>query len=125
MELVQNRNQRKYLSRFRTGSHQLRVETGRWTFPKTKYEDRTCIYCDSGHVDTELHCITQCKLTETDRNIFYTNLCQLDNRFHLLNNEQKMAYILCPTNALRIKLSNNFLKLLVKARSQVDQEKNI
>ena len=123
VDLVRNRNQRHFLTRFRVSSHNLRVETGRWTFPKTRYEDRLCVYCDSGKVDSELHSITECKLTELNRSSFYTILGKFDSNFHMLNNEHKLAHILCPIDSVRAKLSNKYLELLVQTRALVDQGK--
>ena len=125
IDLVQNRNQRSFLSRFRTGSHCLRVETGRWTFPKTQLEERTCLYCNSGEIDTEFHCITQCKLNEKNRIAFYNILCTFDSSFLLLNDDQKLKKILCPIDPVRAKLSNKYLSLLVKTRTWIDQGKPI
>ena len=121
IELVQNLNQRSFLTRFRISSHRLRIETGRWTFPKTAYEDRICLYCSSGEVDSEIHCITQCQLTEKNGNSLYNILCNIDSTFINLSNEQKVAYLLCPVGSLRVKLCNKFLGLVVKTRACVDQ----
>ena len=52
---VPNRNQRAWLSRFRTSAHNFRVESGRHTSPVTPLSKRVCVYCDSGDIDTELH----------------------------------------------------------------------
>ena len=125
IDLVCNRNQRSFLSRFRVGSHRLRVETGRWTFPKIDFEDRTCLYCDSGVIDDEVHFITQCKLTESNRNSFYSILSKFDGSFFLLNDADKLKYILCPIDSVRAKLSNKYLSLLVKTRTYIDQCKPI
>ena len=89
IELIKNRNQRSFLTRFRVSSHRLRVETGRWTFPKTPFEERICVYCDRGEVDNELHCITKCKLTEANRHSLYTIIGGFDSSFSLLNNDQQ------------------------------------
>ena len=121
MELVHNRNQRSFLTRFRVSSHRLRVETGRWTVPKTAYENRICVYCSSGSVDSELHCITQCQLTEQNRNSLYNIIGNIDNTFVNLSNEQKLAYLLCPVDSLRAKFCNKYLGLVVKTRAFVDQ----
>ena len=123
--MVKNRNQRHFLTRFRVSSHHLRVETGRWTFPKTEFENRICLYCDSEDIDTELHCITQCKLTESNRNRFYNILCSMDHSFLSMNNEIKLIHILCPTDPVRAKLSNKYLELIVKTRALVDQGKPV
>ena len=49
----------------------------------------------------------------------------LDNSFHLLNIEDRVKYILCPVDALRAKLSNNYLRLLVLTRTLAEQGKSI
>ena len=101
------------------------METGRWTFPKTPFEERICLYCDSGKVDTELHCITECHLIESNRTSLYKILDGIDDRFLTLNNEQKLLYLLCPVNAQVAKLSNKYLGQIVKARDYMDQGKPI
>jgi hypothetical protein len=35
------------------GSHHLRCETDRWRVPKEFWEERTCIFCNKGVVETE------------------------------------------------------------------------
>ena len=125
IELIRNRNQRQYLSRFRVGSHNLRVESGRWTFPKTKLEDRKCLYCQSGQIDTEQHFITECSLTQNSRNCFYNILGDRDKNFVSLDNLGKLKYILCPVDSVHAKLSNKYLGLLVKTRDYHDQGKPI
>ena len=64
---VNNRNQRSWLSRFRTSAHQLRVETGRHTSPATPLPERICVYCDSGECDTESHAILFCNTFKLKR----------------------------------------------------------
>ena len=125
IELVRNRNQRCFLTRYRISSHFLRVETGRWTFPKTKFEDRICLYCDSNSVDSELHFITECSLTQHNRGCFYRILESFDTSFKFLNNLDKFKHILCPVDSVRAKLSNKYLGLLEKTRICVDQGKPI
>ena len=46
IDLIRNRNQRCFLTRLRTGSHNLRVELGRHTKPITPFAQRTCLYCN-------------------------------------------------------------------------------
>ena len=41
------------VAQLRTGSHHLRCEMGRWTVPKEVWEERTCIFCNKGVVETE------------------------------------------------------------------------
>ena len=101
------------------------METGRWTFPKTPLEERICVYCDIGKVDTELHSITECKLTEANRQSLYTIIGGFDSSFSVLNNEQKLMYLLCPVSTKLAKLSNKYLGQIVKSRDCIDQGKPI
>ena len=57
---ITNRNQRSWLSRYRTSSHCLRIELGRYTNPVTPLSQRVCLYCTSGACDNEQHFILFC-----------------------------------------------------------------
>jgi hypothetical protein len=57
---VTSRVQLRHLAQLRTGSHQLRVETGRWERPRLPRQERTCLRCDSGAVDDEHHLVFDC-----------------------------------------------------------------
>ena len=48
------------LTRFRTGSHNLRIETGRHCYPKISRERRLCT-CDDG-IQTISHVLLHCRL---------------------------------------------------------------
>ena len=75
---INNRNQRCWLSRYRTSAHSLRVETGRYTSPVTPLSERVCVYCDSGECDTEQHAILSCETFSLKRQCFLgrvTALC--------------------------------------------------
>ena len=53
--------ERILVTRYRTGSHSLAIETGRYTRPLTERKDRLC-KCKTG-VQTVLHCFTECPIT--------------------------------------------------------------
>ena len=75
---VRNRNQRSWLSRYRTSAHNLRIETGRYTSPITPVAQRICVYCESGASDTEQHAILYCKTFQLKRQCFFwTCVCYL------------------------------------------------
>ena len=57
---IKNRNQRHWLSRYRTSAHTLRIETGRYTRPVTPIVERKCIYCEANSIDDEKHFILFC-----------------------------------------------------------------
>lgn len=62
--------QREAFTRLRLMSHNLRIETGRWS--RTPTEQRVCL-CDGVHVQTEQHVLLECSLT-----------VQLRNRYQML-----------------------------------------
>ncbi|KAH9325519.1 hypothetical protein KI387_005697, partial [Taxus chinensis] len=45
------------IAQLRTNSHRLRCETGRWKRPKEKWEERLCVFCLNGAVESEKHFI--------------------------------------------------------------------
>lgn len=59
--------QREAFTRLRLMSHNLRIETGRWS--RTPTEQRVCL-CDGVHVQTEKHVLLECKMTADLRNSY-------------------------------------------------------
>ncbi len=57
---------RKALSRLRTSSHNLLIETGRYN--KTDREKRICKCCKQGVIESEFHFLMQCDLYNLERN---------------------------------------------------------
>ena len=80
---------RTSFSRLRLMSHNLRVETGRWS--RTPAHLRTCP-CDDASVQTEEHVLTACVLTENCRGR-YTMLNF--NNINSLMNENENLFELC------------------------------
>ena len=55
---VADRARRARLAQLRTGSHWLRVETGRWQ--RLELEQRVCPHCDAAAVDDDSHMVFDC-----------------------------------------------------------------
>jgi len=55
------------IAQLRTNSHQLRCETRCWKWPKEVREERVCIFCSSGKVETEKHFILACEAFKDNR----------------------------------------------------------
>lgn len=65
---------RNALSRFRTSSHRLRVETGR--YENIARENRICIFCNMNQVENEYHFLLVCPLyRELRRNFLKSYYC--------------------------------------------------
>ena len=94
---IKNRNQRVWLSRYRTSAHNLRVESGRYTNPVTPALQRTGNYCNSGECDTELHAMLVCETFNQKRQCFLSRMTAFSPSFLSLTVEQQLVTILCPS----------------------------
>jgi hypothetical protein len=59
-----NREIRKCVAKFRTRSHWLEIQRGRFTKPQTERENRLCKKCNLGLVEDEVHVVFVCPLYE-------------------------------------------------------------
>jgi len=56
-----------FIAQLKTNYHQLCCETGCWKRPKEVWEERVCIFCSSGKVETEKHFILECEAFKDNR----------------------------------------------------------
>ena len=63
---------RKIITRWRLSSHKLRIETGRYTIPKTDLEIRLCKICQK--IEDEEHAIYECRAHDTIRQKYENKL---------------------------------------------------
>ena len=117
---VLNRNQRAWLSRYRTSAHSLRVESGRYTYPVTPLSQRVCVYCDSGECDTEQHIILQCNIFKLKRQCVITSVTALCPAFSSLTTEQQLSTILCPATTELAKCVSKYLGIISNVRREID-----
>ena len=57
---IRNPEHRRVASKFRIGNHNLKIETGRFTIPKTPEELRICDHCNLNSVENEMHILFHC-----------------------------------------------------------------
>ena len=117
---ILNRNQRAWLSRYRTSAHNLRIESGRHTFPITPISQRVCVYCDSGKCDTEQHAILECNTFKLKIQCFLARVTAFCPVFPGLTVEQQLATILCPATTDLAKCVSKFLGILTNIRKEID-----
>jgi hypothetical protein len=48
------------ITKIRTNCHELHNETGRWSIPKTPWDERVCHLCDTKNVEYEKHFLLDC-----------------------------------------------------------------
>ena len=123
LTLVRNRNQRKFLTRFRLSASNLDIERLRYT--KTPVSSRTCKFCDhlfdEGDIkplDDERH-FFKC---ETFINKIYCltlKLTTLLPDFINLTKEEQILTLMCPTSPQSAKIVNKFIKIIFEARDKI------
>jgi hypothetical protein len=57
------------LFKFRTSAHNLAIETGRYTRPKTPLNERICLHCQNKPIEDEVHFLLQCPLYNRERKV--------------------------------------------------------
>ena len=117
---IKNRNQRMWLSRYRTSAHTLRIETGRYTVPITPLSQRKCVYCVNGACDTEQHFILFCETFKLKRQCFFGRLDALYPTFLTLNDEQRLSVVLCPSTLEIAKCVSKYLGIMTKTRKEIE-----
>ena len=125
LSIVNNRNQRAWLTRYRISAHNLRIESGRHTSPVTPVAQRVCVYCTSGDCDDELHAILKCETFRIKRQCFLSRMIALCPSFSTLTDEQKLSSLLCPVTAEIAKCVNKYLGIISKTRNEIDLGLNV
>ena len=80
--------------RFRTGSHTLEIERGRYTNPRTPIEDRLCIKCNE--IEDEIHFLIQCTAYENERTELFRKITTVHGFFN--TSSAKDTYIFLMTS---------------------------
>ena len=74
LDAINNPHHRSAICKFRLGNHQLRIETGRHTTPKTPMNLRICSFCHSDEIENEMHFLFTCKLYDNIRLKFFNEI---------------------------------------------------
>ena len=86
------------LCRLRTSSHQLEIETGRYTTPKLPADRRVCKQCTENVTEDEIHFLISCNKHENLRNKLFSVACTSIPHFHNLNETDKATKLLSSEN---------------------------
>ena len=124
IENIKNRNQRHWLSRYRTSAHTLQIELGRYSNPTTPLAERKCCYCKSGKIDDEEHFILFCDIFRLKRQCFVGRLTALFPNYITLSDDQKLRFILCPPTSEIAKCVSKFLGIMSNTRKEIDMGLN-
>jgi hypothetical protein len=139
VDQVRNRNQRSFIARLRTGSHNLGIERGRWARPVTPLNNRVCVHCLSdtpspttatppqpaspGLLDDEQHFLVQCNRFNYERNMVFQEMSSLVPNFMQLSEQNKFKTLLCPITPQAAKITNRFIKMMFDKREKLTNPK--
>ena len=91
--LVDDFKFRNAISKLRSSSHNLEIERGRHTRPRTPITDRLCPKCEV--LEDEVHFLTSCDLFTTERDILFSRITTMFPDFQTLANHEKLIFMLC------------------------------
>ena len=90
---INNPLHKKTLNKFRLGNHQLLIETGRHTNPKTPENLRICPFCHLNEVENETHFIFSCQLYNSLSSKFFADVNERYPIFNALDNNLKIIFL--------------------------------
>jgi hypothetical protein len=108
------------LSRLRSGSHFLRIETGR--YDNIERENRICTFCNENEVDDEIHFLLKCECHKNERELMWNEIKQITNMNIDDNNisiEAKIRWLIsCNRRCLELDIVHVVKKFLTRAVRQ-------
>jgi len=97
------------IARFRTSSHNLRIETGRHENPIIPAENRICNKCNLNEVENEIHCLITCPNQAKFREDLYDIAKQFIDNFEMLNHSDKFVALMTSREPEILKCLGKFL----------------
>ena len=76
LNIIQNKNERKELTRLRISAHKLAIESGRYTRPYRPVYERKCKLCDIVSIEDEKHFLTECNFFINEREVLYKSAAE-------------------------------------------------
>ena len=96
LKSVKDYRYRNAITRLRTSSHDLAIETGRHHKPKINVEDRLCRICNV--LEDEFHFVTKCKLFCFNRNQLYDKIRSIYPAFEDLEDNARFIFLMTNNN---------------------------
>ncbi len=116
---TKNINHTLSLFRFRISSHNLRIETGRYTRPKMPEHDRICIYGTQQSVETEQHFLLVCDLYNNEKSELLNSVIRHSLDLTDLTNEEKFIMLMANKDKLITDALGKYIFMCLKKRSSL------
>ncbi len=120
LDHVERLDDRKYLSRLRTSSHNLKIETGRHTQLKTPVENRVCQHCNI--LEDEFHFLLMCNQKSryiTERESFVQELSNINHSFVNMCEADRFTYIMSSEDKDVCEITSRLVHKLVLVRGSL------
>ena len=91
---VKNPEHKRNAFKFRIGNHNLRIESERFTIPKTPKDLRICDHCSLNSVENEMHVLFQCDLHDDLKKVPFSKINERNKFFTNFNNRDKVCFLL-------------------------------
>ena len=120
--------QRKYISKLRLGSLEIRIETGRFNRPRLDENERICLLCngndpsqsENSTIENECHFLFTCSLYDQIRTVWKSKMQLPDNYADLVDSE-KLKIVL--NDHYNVKLTSQFIIDAYNLRSKTINSK--
>ena len=93
LDAIVNPLHRTAINKFRLGNHQLRIETGRHTVPKTPENLRICSLCQSNDIENESHVLFSCAFYNNLRSKVFDEISEKYQFFKVLDLNSKILFL--------------------------------
>ena len=116
LNTINNPIHKKTLNKFRLGNHQLLIETGRHTIPKTPENLRICPFCQINEVEHELHFMLSCPFYNNLRSKFFDDIKKRYPNFNNLDNNSKIVFFFNNVDPFICRLTAAYVHLCMDLR---------
>ena len=114
--LIRDKKLRNCLSRLRLSSHELAIEKGRHTKPKTNIQDRLCIFCRASVIEDEIHMIVKCDFYKKEREMLYSKISDIVLLTHVDDDEDFAKIMSCKDTMVLFSLAKFVSKCFKKRK---------
>lgn len=94
LSTVRDVKQRRILTKYRLSDHSLAIEKGRHRQTWLPKEERICVHCDSGEIETETHFLLYCGKYKELREKHFDKISKLIAEFHSSSDSDQMKMLL-------------------------------
>ena len=109
LELITNLKHRRAVAKLRVGNHNLRIETGRHSYPKLPEHLRICQNCSSNEIENEEHFVLNCSKYDTIRKSLIDYIVRNYSDFSSLDANQKITFLFNNIDAFLCKKLGYFI----------------